>query len=226
MLATSDRQAMARLLHIEASPRGDRSYSTRVARRFVEHYLAAHPGDELEHLPLFEADLPEFGREAALAKMAQIDNLVAGGRGIPPEGPWAGVHREVNRLKSVDKVLISSPMWNYSIPYKLKHYIDIVCQPGVSFYVNREGRYVGMVRNKPMQLILASGSEYQMRWPGVDDGTKTDFQRAYLEHFARFIGFSDIRCLKIQPTADASPPEVAAMFEAKLLEAEAAARVF
>ena len=149
MLATSDRQAMARLLHIEASPRGDRSYSTRVARRFVEHYLAAHPGDELEHLPLFEADLPEFGREAALAKMAQIDNLVAGGRGIPPEGPWAGVHREVNRLKAVDKVLISSPMWNYSIPYKLKHYIDIVCQPGVSFYVNREGRYVGMVRNKP-----------------------------------------------------------------------------
>jgi len=217
---------MARLLYIEASPRGDRSYSTRVARRFLDHYRAVHPDDEIEQMPLFEVELPEFGREAALAKMAQIDNLIAGGRGIPPEGPWAAVHREVNRLKAADKVVISSPMWNYSIPYRLKHYIDIVCQPGVSFYVNREGRYVGMVRNKPMQLILASGSEYAMRFPDVDDGTKTDFQRAYLEHFARFIGFTDIRCLKIQPTADASPPEVAAMFETKLVEAEAAARAF
>jgi FMN-dependent NADH-azoreductase len=217
---------MARLLHIEASPRGERSYSTRVAHRFVDAYLAANPGDEVEHLPLFEVELPEFGREAAFAKMAQIENLVAGGRGLPAEGAWAGVHREVARLKAADKVLISSPMWNYSVPYRLKHYIDIVCQPGISFYVNREGRYVGMVRNKPMQLILARGSEYPMRFPGAEDGTKTDYQRAYLEHIARFVGFSDIRCLTVQPTADASPAEVAAMLETKLLEADAAARAF
>lgn len=217
---------MARLLYIEASPRGDASYSTRVARSFLEHYLTLHPGDEVEHLPLFEIELPEFGREAALAKMAQIDNLIAGGRGLPPAGPWAAVHREVDRLKAADKVVISSPMWNYSIPYRLKHYIDTICQPGVSFYVNREGRYVGMVRNKPLQLILASGSGYPDRFPDAGDGTKTDFQRAYLEHIARFIGFTDIRCLKIQPTADAAPPDVASMFQTKLAEAEAAARAF
>lgn len=217
---------MARVLYIEASPRGDRSYSTRAARRFLDGYAARCPDDTIEHLPLFDTDLPEFGREAAASKMAQIDNLVAGGRGLPPEGPWAAVHREVGRLKAADKVVISSPMWNYSVPYRLKQYIDIVCQPGVSFYVNREGRYVGMIRGKPLQLILSSGSEYAARFPGADDGTKTDFQRAYLEHIARFIGFSDIRCLKIQPTADATPAEVAAMFEAKLGEAEVAARAF
>jgi FMN-dependent NADH-azoreductase len=65
-----------------------------------------------------------------------------------------------------------------------------------------------------------------MRFPSAEDGTKTDFQRAYLEHVARFIGFSDIRCLTVQPTADASPAEVAAMLEAKLVEADAAARAF
>ena len=217
---------MGKLVYIEASPRGDRSYSSRVAHRFIEHYRARCPQDELEHLELFALDLPEFGREAAGMKMAQIQNLVAGGKGIAPEGPWAVVHREVQRLKSADKVVISSPMWNYSIPYRLKHYFDLVCQPGVSFYVNREGRYVGMVRGKPLQLILASGSAYQMRFPTGDDGTKTDFQRAYLEHVARFIGFADIRVLKVQPTEDAPPAEVAAMLDDKLREAEAAAAIF
>jgi hypothetical protein len=67
----------------------------------------------------------------------------------------------------------------------------------------------------------------EMRNPDGTTGTiGFEPSRAYLEHFARFIGFSDIRCLKIQPTADASPPEVAAMFESKLAEAEAAARAF
>jgi FMN-dependent NADH-azoreductase len=32
-------------------------------------------------------------------------------------------------LKSADAYLISVPMWNFSIPYMLKHYIDIVIQP-------------------------------------------------------------------------------------------------
>lgn len=44
----------------------------------------------------------------------------------------AFVH-EIERLEGADKVLISSPMCNFSIPYRLKHYLDLVCQPGLSF---------------------------------------------------------------------------------------------
>lgn len=217
---------MARVLYIEASPRGERSFSSRVAQRFLQAYSVRHPDDEIETLNVFAADLPEFGAEAAAQKMAQIDDLVAGGKGIAPEGPWAGVHREIARLKAADKVLLSSPMWNYSIPYRLKHYLDLVCQPGLTFYVNRRGEYVGMVKNKPLQLILASGSAYRPGFPAASDGTKSDFQRAYLEHVARFIGFADVRVLKIEPTADAAPADVESTLQRCLAEAEQAAVSF
>ena len=216
---------MATLLYIEASPRGDKSLSSRVAGAFLEAYREANPADRVDHLHLFRDTLPGFGAEGAGQKMAQIASLTSTGKGIAAEGEWRGVLREIERLKAADRVLISAPMWNYSIPYPLKHYIDLICQPGLTFYVDRQGQYVGMVKGKPLQLILASGSEYEMRFPREDDGTTTDFQRAYLEHIGRFIGFEDIHCIKVQPGAGA-PKAVEAMLAEKVAEARVAARGF
>jgi FMN-dependent NADH-azoreductase len=74
-----------------------------------------------------------------------------------------------------------------------------------------------------MQLILASGSAYPVRFPREDDGPKTDFQRCYLEHMARYIGIDDVRTIKIDPTEAAAPPAVEKMFESKLEEVREAA---
>jgi FMN-dependent NADH-azoreductase len=193
-----------KLLYIEASPRKEKSCSSRVANAFIEAYRQANPGDEVEHLPLFDVELPSFSGEGANQKMDQIMSMAAGGEDIAVEGEWAGVVKEIERLKSADKVLISAPMWNFSIPYPLKHYLDLVCQPSLSFYVS-QGKYIGMITGKPMQLVLASGSPYEVRFPLETDGTKTDFQRAYLEHIARFIGFRDIGVIKIEPTGMLAP---------------------
>jgi FMN-dependent NADH-azoreductase len=212
---------MATLLYIEASPRQDHSVSTRAAREFLDGYRQNNPQDSIDHLALFEEVLPAFAREGANQKMAQIGSLATTGQGIAAQGEWEGVLRVIERFKAADKVLISSPMWNFSIPFQLKHYIDLLCQPGLTFYVNKQGEYVGMVTGKPLQLILASGSEYAMRFPLEEDGTKTDFQRAYLEHIARFIGFEDIRCLKLQPAAGA-PKIVEPMLKEKLEQARQA----
>lgn len=217
---------MTRLLYLEASPRGEASFSSRVAGAFVDAYRAAHPDHEIEHVALFDAALPAFGGDGANRKMAQIADMVHGGGGIPAEGEWAGAVAEVERLMAADKVLISSPMWNFSIPYRLKHWIDLVCQPGLTFYVNRQGDYVGMVRDRPLQLILASGSPYASRFPRAEDGTKTDFQRWYLEHIGRFLGFEDIRVLKIDPTGMLAPGPLDELLNGKRAEAERAARSF
>lgn len=214
-----------KLLYIEASPRKDNSISSRVANAFVEAYKTAHPNHEVEHLPLFDIELPNFSGEGANQKMTQIKDILAGGTGIEVEGEWAGVVQEIERLKRADKVLISSPMWNFSIPYRLKHYLDLICQPGLSFYVS-EGRYIGMITEKPMLFILASGSPYEVRFPLETDGTKTDFQRAYLEHIARFIGFDDINVIKIEPTATLAPDALEIMLISKCEEAGKLAAAF
>ena len=194
-----------KLLYIEASPRKDNSISSRVANAFVEAYKTAHPNHEVEHLPLFDIELPNFSGEGANQKMTQIKDILAGGTGIEVEGEWAGVVQEIERLKRADKVLI--------------------CQPGLSFYVS-EGRYIGMITEKPMLFILASGSPYEVRFPLETDGTETDFQRAYLEHIARFIGFDDINVIKIEPTATLAPDALEIMLISKCEEAGKLAAAF
>lgn len=217
---------MAKVLHIEASPRGDNSYSARAANAFLDEYRRIHPEDVIEELRLFEHELPEFDAEAAAQKMAHIASLVRGEKGIAPVGKWAAVVAEIDRLKAADKLLISTPMWNFSLPYRLKHYFDVIIQPGLAFYVNRRGEYVGLLRTQQVQLIIASGSAYADGFPRADGGTKTDFLQAYLLHIFRWIGFKDIRIIRIQPTADATPEAVKLMTDGKLEEARAAARLF
>lgn len=215
-----------KLLYIEASPRKENSSSSRVAKAFLEAYQQANPDHEVEHLPLFDVELPSFTGEGANQKMAQIVDMISGGTGIEAVGEWAGVVQEIERLRSADKVIVSSPMWNFSIPYRLKHYLDLVCQPGLSFYVSAQGEYIGMVTGKPIQFVLSSGSPYAVRFPEESDGTKTDFARPYLKHIARFIGFEDIRFIKIEPTGMLAPDQLEALIITKSQEAAEAAVTF
>ncbi len=215
-----------KLLYIEASPRKQNSSSSRVANAFVEAYQQANPDHEVEHLPLFDVELPSFTGEGANQKMAQIVDMISGGTGIEAVGEWAGVVQEIERLRSADKVVVSSPMWNFSIPYRLKHYLDLVCQPGLSFYVNERGEYIGTITDKPIQFVLSSGSPYEVRFPQESDGTKTDFARPYLSHIARFIGFEDIRFIKIEPTGMLPPDQLEALIVTRCQEAAQAATSF
>ena len=70
---------MTQLLHIAASPRGESSESLQIARTFLDAYLAAHPGHEIDTWNLWDGSLPEFGPAAAAAKMAIFAGRTAEG---------------------------------------------------------------------------------------------------------------------------------------------------
>src|SRR3954454_21122204 len=70
---------MTTLLHISASPRGQRSESLAIAATFLDELRASHPGVTVEHWDLWDGTLPEFGPPAAAAKMAVF-------AGADPEG--------------------------------------------------------------------------------------------------------------------------------------------
>ena len=216
---------MTKLLYIEASPRKDHSYSSRVARRFLDAYTTANPDHEVEHLPVFDVDLPNFTAEGANQKMENLMDMIQGGTGIDATGEWAGVLQEIARLESADKVLLSSAMWNYSLPYRLKHWLDLVVQVGVTVKINEQFEYIGQITGRPLQMIIASGSPYESRFPLESDGTKTDFMWPYLNHIFRFIGFTDIRTLRVMPTGIPGP-DTDAMVAKSEADAEEAAKTF
>ena len=50
-----------------------------------------------------------------------------------PRDAFAVAERIAIRLGRANRVLISTPMWNFSILYKLKQWFDVVIQPRFTF---------------------------------------------------------------------------------------------
>lgn len=184
---------MAKILHLQSSPRGQRSASSAVAAHFLRSCLAAHPGDTVETLDLWQADLPAFDESTLEAKYA-----VLGGQPPSPEqsAAWQAVADLTAHFIAADKYVISLPMWNFSIPYRLKHYIDLLVQPGLTFSFTPEEGYKGLVTGKPLIAIHARGGAYA---PGTG-GEAYDQQSAYLRQIFGFIGFTGIREIFVEPT--------------------------
>jgi FMN-dependent NADH-azoreductase len=190
-----------KLLHIISSPRGDRSSSIAVANLFIEAYKAAHSGDTVETLDLWHAGLPEFDGATIDAKYA-----VMHGQEHTPEqrAAWAKVVKIADHFKSADKFLFSLPMWNFSIPYKLKQYIDIIAQPGLTFSFSPESGYKGLVTGKPAVAVYSRGGAY-----GPGTGAEGyDAQSKYLKQVLGFLGITDLKEVFVEPTL-AGPKEVA-----------------
>ena len=190
---------MARLLYIEASPRKDRSASIRIARTFIEEYERTHPGDVVETLDLWHTSMPEFDGHVIDSKYVILHGLE---HTEEQKRAWRAVEDVISQFAGADKYLFSLPMWNFGIPYKLKHYIDVIVQPGYTFSFSPEEGYKGLMTGKSVAAIYARGGAY-----GPGTGAESyDLQKAYLEHILGFMGFSDFQTILVEPTL--ASPEV------------------
>jgi FMN-dependent NADH-azoreductase len=189
---------MARLLYVEASPRKERSASIQIARTFIAEYERTHPNDVVETLDLWDTSLPEFDGQVIDSKYVILQGLE---HTEEQKNAWRAVEDVISQFTRVDKYLFSLPMWNFGIPYKLKHYIDVIVQPGYTFSFSPEEGYKGLMTGKPVAAIYARGGAY-----GSGTGAESyDLQKPYLEHILGFMGFSDFRTILVEPTL--SSPE-------------------
>jgi FMN-dependent NADH-azoreductase len=185
---------MARLLYIEASPSKSTSHSIHITKAFLKAYREAHPQDDLETIDLWAEDLPPFDGETIEAKFAVLRK-----KEFTPEqrARWDKVSKVSRRFNAADKYILSVPMWNFSVPYRLKHYIDVVTLAGENWSWSRAEGYKSLLSGKKALLIYASAGEY-----GASD--PSDFQKPYLRRWLNFIGVTDIQEISVTPTlADA-----------------------
>jgi FMN-dependent NADH-azoreductase len=188
---------VADLLYIEASPRKARSHSIAVAREFLRAAQAARPGLELDSIDLWQEDLPELGGATIEAKYA----ILAQQAHTPEQArAWQHVERLVARFVSTPALLFSVPMWNFGVPYRLKHYIDLITQPTLTFRFSPEKGYEGLVANKRAVVIYSSGGDYS---PGSGN-PRPDFQKPFFEAWLRFIGIDRIETITVAPTIAAA----------------------
>lgn len=184
---------MARLLYIEASPRKKRSSSIEVARTFLDTYRQSHPKDEIEVFDLWKRDLPTFDGDVIDAKYAIMHGQ---SHSEAQRKSWLAVEQTIADFKKADRYLFSLPMWNFTIPYKLKHFFDVIVQPSYTFSSSLGGGYKGLVTGKPAVIIYSRGGAYG----SGSGGESLDFQKTYMETILKFIGFTDIQSVIIEPT--------------------------
>lgn len=176
------------LLFIEGSPREDRSRAGMVAR----HLLDRLPDVTVTHLPVF-GPLPAFDNEAIEARYA----IIHGERADPDKvAAWEDIRALVDQFLSHDLLLFSVPMWNFGIPYRLKHYIDLITQPGLAFSVTADGNVQGHAAGRTAILVAAGALDTSPGTPLAG----LDHQVAYMQAWLGFIGFTDIHIIRVQPT--------------------------
>jgi FMN-dependent NADH-azoreductase len=198
---------MSRLLYVESSPRKSRSSSIEVARVFLDAYSKSHPHDEIVVVDLWKKKLPPFDGDVIDAKYA----ITHGKPSTPAQKEaWKLVEEVIAEFKNADKYVISLPMWNYSIPYKLKHYIDVLVQPGYTFKVV-DGEYEGLMKGKKMMLIYSRGGAYGS---GTGAGA-LDLQKPYMETILQFIGFEHPASIIIEHTLASDDAKNKAVHEGK-----------
>ncbi len=207
---------MARLIHIEVSPLKERSQSTAVAERFLDAYRNAHPADDILAMDLWNVNLPPFDAETIDAKFAVLRTQAF----TPAQWErWEAVRAVSRRFNAADKYVFSVPMWNFGVPYPLKHFIDVVTLPGENWTWSKEKGYEPLLSEKKALLIYSSANDY------TDAGRDSDFQKPYLRRWLRFIGVDAIREINVAPTlADAEA--VAERRAAAIEEAERLAATF
>lgn len=206
---------MTRLLHISASPRGAASESLALADTFLAE-LAGRDDVQIEHWDLWDGSLPDFGPDAAAAKMAVF-------AGEEPTGAqadaWARATAAFERFDAADAYLISAPMWNGGVPYVLKQLIDVVSQPGLVFGFDATDGYSGLLAGKKATVILTSA----VYGPGVPTAFGVDFQRPYLEWWLTWAGVEDVTFVEFRPNlvaADADELRCAAVEGVRLAAAK------
>ena len=180
------------LFYVISSPRKERSASIEVADAFIDAWLVENPNGVVETFNVWETQLPEFDGEALNAKYAGL-----AGKHLTDEQEkvWSQIKALANLFIRADVILFSVPMWNFGIPYKLKHLIDSVSHKDILFTFDERGLQ-GLLGGKTAIVIAARGTQLGGDFPVQD----FDHQIAYLKTWSRMVGIKDVRTIAIEKT--------------------------
>ncbi|MDM3557060.1 NAD(P)H-dependent oxidoreductase [Proteus mirabilis] len=133
---------MNKLLVLKSSILENYSHSNKMADYLIENWQKHHQNDLItlrdlakDPIPVLDqATLFAFGKDTAMLSEQQ-------------KAARALSDTLINELKAHDIIVITAPMYNFSIPSQLKHYIDFIARAGETFKYTETGS-VGLLEDK------------------------------------------------------------------------------
>lgn len=174
---------MANILHIDTSPRGERSISRALTSEFVTSWKDTHSGVNVTYRDLGRNPVPHVDESWIAAAYTPVEAHT------PELTEAIKVSNElVDEFLAADYYVFGVPMYNLSIPSTFKAYIDQIVRVGRTFAITENG-YEGLVDSSKKVLIITSrGGTFP---PGTPYEVY-DQQEPYLRILLGFIGLTDV----------------------------------
>ena len=177
---------MPTLLKIDSSPRGEHSVSRQLGKHFAADWQKTHTDGKVVTRDLMTTSLPFVDMPWIAGAYSDPATRTSEQKAALTIGDEL-----IAELKAADHWLITAPMYNFAIPATLKAYIDHIVRVGVTFNVNADGSYTGLITGKKATVIMASAGEYK---PGAP-AASYDSESTYLKLILGFIGVTDVTVL-------------------------------
>lgn len=178
---------MATLLHLNVSPRGDRSTSRR-AGEIVRAQLSAQHGP----LVVIERDLAANPLPPIGAAFTDANLAVAAKREAADPSALALSEALIAELEAADIVLITTPMHNFTLPASLKTWIDLVVRPERTFAGTPQGKQ-GLLRDRAVLAVVSCGGRFS-----DDADSQKDFFTPYLKYVLGTIGLARVEVMRLE----------------------------
>ncbi|WP_117170192.1 FMN-dependent NADH-azoreductase [Paraliobacillus sediminis] len=210
---------MAKLLYITANPKDvSDSNSLMVGEEFLAAYAAQNPGDEIEKLDLFAADLQEIDADI-LSAWGKFGPGTGDSDTAVERGKVQKMGATLEQFLAADKYVFVTPMWNYSLPPRVKTYIDSLFIPNKTFKYTETGP-VGMLEGKKAVHVHSTGDVYSQ-----GPSASMNFGDPYLKAVLGYLGVKDYSAVLIEGTK-IFPTEAEAIREKAVAQARGVAKSF
>ena len=176
---------MARILHLDASPRGERSISRQLSREFIEGWRRLHPDDSVVYRDVARDPVPHVTEAWVVGAFTPSETH--------PADAQAAIRLSdllIDEFLEADRYVFGVPMHNFCVPSTFKAYVDQIVRVGRTFSADGKGLALG----KKMLILTARGGNYA---PG-SPMQALDHQEPWLRTIFGFIGITDISFIHAQ----------------------------
>ena len=172
------------LLSVQASPRGTVSVSRALSAIFENEWLRANEGGVIVRRDLMISSIPYMDLDwiAGVYAPAEVERTAAMQKALSLS------EEMINEVRSAGRILIGTPMYNYSVPAVLKSWIDYIVRPGFTFALAPD--WPGLLSDRPVDIVVAARDEYDSENLARLDALTPVVKRAF-----EFMGISDVRSL-------------------------------
>lgn len=187
---------MKKVLYITANPKDEsQSFSLEAGRQFIELYKKNNPEDNVVEMDLYNLDIP-FIDEDVFSGWGKLSQGVGFEELTQLEQSKVGtINQYTDQFIDADKYIFVTPMWNLSLPPKVKVYIDTLMIAGRTFHYTENGPE-GLLDGKKAFHIHATGGVYSN--PAI---ASMEHGNSYLKTVMGFMGVEDYDSILLEGTA-------------------------